>query len=1135
MHNVIPGGLPQLKKIVLLIFGLVACLASYTAIRAITATTSLRIDVSPIRNVIARSFVRTDDTTIGPSNAARTLSFAERVAYQRAIEEVYWRHRIWSKERTDSKPPLEAVMSKTQLENKVSDYLRKSQLLADYWQRPLTADQLQAEMDRMARHTKQPEILRELFAALSNDPFVIAECLARPVLAERLLTNWYAYDERMHGELKQRADAQLRMHNGIGQMNQTSGMYLEVDVLKGTSVPDEADRSAANGVKVNNAEWAETVQKLSATFGVRRHVADLQSADMSHSKAANSDYDSLPIGKLSSLQENETSYYVTAILSKTADHLKLATVAWLKEPLGSWVARAGNQVNTAITAPNGNYTLSPNSGSTGGCTEDTWTATSGPPDGRLGHTAVWTGSEMIVWGGFRDFFTPFNNGGRYNPSTDNWTTTSTNNAPAGRYGHTAVWTGSEMIVWGGNSGARLVNTGGRYNPDTDNWAGTSATNAPSARSNHTAVWTGSEMIVWGGSGNTNDLNTGGRYNPGTNSWTTTSTANSPTARNSHTAVWAGSEMIVWGGVGAFNYLNTGGKYNFATDSWTATSTSNAPTERYGHTAIWSGTAMIIWGGNNGGSPFKTGAKYFPGTNTWVATSVTNAPQARSYHTAVWTGHEMVVWGGSVVGSDTDTGGKYNPNANSWTATSTSNAPSARSGQTAVWSGTQMIVWGGSSNSSNIGSRYNPVTNSWLPTGMTPGRRSHHTAVWTGSEMIVWGGFSPSDGFLNTGGRYDPSTDSWMASSTINAPTGRYFHTAVWSGTEMIVWGGYSYDGVDHYWNTGGRYNPGTDSWLPTSTINVPDGRNGHTAVWTGTEMIVWGGYFYNNDVLNTGGKYNPGTNRWTTITGTNAPVERGSHGAVWTGSEMIVWGGAGARGYLNTGGKYNANTDTWTATNTLNAPSARTVHSPVWTGREMIVWGGFIFDGTGNEIYLNTGGRYDPNTNSWTATSTVNAPDGRTTHTAVWTGSEMIVWGGQASFDLGYYFNTGGRYDPGTDRWTATSTVKAPDGRYRHTAVWTGNEMIIWGGTLYSNTRTSTGGRYCAPPLVSQLGNISTRASVQTGDNVVIGGFIVQGAQTKRVIIRAIGPELGAPPYNIPNALADPTLELHDGTGALIA
>src|SRR6476660_345914 len=98
----------------------------------------------------------------------QTLSFAERVAYQHAIEDVYLRHRIWPKERPDPKPSLDAVMSQTQIEKKVEDYLRDSEMLEDYWQRPISAEQLQAEMDRMAEHTKQPEVLRELFAALGN-------------------------------------------------------------------------------------------------------------------------------------------------------------------------------------------------------------------------------------------------------------------------------------------------------------------------------------------------------------------------------------------------------------------------------------------------------------------------------------------------------------------------------------------------------------------------------------------------------------------------------------------------------------------------------------------------------------------------------------------------------------------------------------------------------------------------------------------------------------------------------------------------------------------------------------------------------------------------------------------------------
>jgi hypothetical protein len=74
-----------------------------------------------------------------------------------------------------------------------------------------------------------------------------------------------------------------------------------------------------------------------------------------------------------------------------------------------------------------------------------------------------------------------------------------------------------------------------------------------------------------------------------------------------------------------------------------------------------------------------------------------------------------------------------------------------------------------------------------------------------------------------------------------------------------------------------------------------------------------------------------------------------------------------------------------------------------------------------------------------------------------------------------------------------------------------------------------------SPNATSILGNISTRDFVQIGNNEMIGGFIVQGTGQKTVIVRAIGPELSAPPFNIPNALANPTLELHNGNGALIA
>ena len=219
--------------------------------------------------------------------------------------------------------------------------------------------------------------------------------------------------------------------------------------------------------------------------------------------------------------------------------------------------------SVCVTQPeNANYRLPATSSPSAGCIDDTWTSTSitNVPEARGEHTAVWTGAEMIVWGGATASGVA-NTGGRYNPATDTWTATSTTNAPDARYSHTEVWTGSEMIVWGGadNFGDN-VNTGGRYNPDTDGWTPTSTPNAPSARARHTAVWTGSEMIVWGGADSNGALNTGSRYNPSMDSWTATSTTNVPSARASHTTIWTGSEMmIVWGG-SYFTALDSGGRY-----------------------------------------------------------------------------------------------------------------------------------------------------------------------------------------------------------------------------------------------------------------------------------------------------------------------------------------------------------------------------------------------------------------------------------------------------------------------------------------------------------------------------------------------------------------------------------------------
>ena len=1063
---------------------------------------------------------------------ARELTFEDRVNAQKAIEQVLWNHRIWPKENPGVKPPLSAVMSDEAIRAKVEDYLRKSNALEKWWQRPITADQLQAELDRMAKNTRDPGMLQEMFKALGNDPGLIAETLARQTLADRLIHNWYASDARLHGEVKARAEAALSVCASVSCMKSMGGNYKETTwtldegradamgdgagaphdpaggsegVLRNqpagsadsaSSAISEGDTSVHRGSRAADAEATGGGQVDAMTGRADRAIcADEGGAGTAadaggervaaggscvEGAATRSKHDaevpldpdqwttqlgqlatelggvaeSLPVGQVSRLEETADAFLVTAVLSQDRTRIATATTVWPKRSFDAWWALEGTAIGSRVEEPTGSFSLPDLL--VAGCTNDTWSPTPyGLPDARYGHTAVWTGSEMIVWGGVTSGIAALSAGGRYNPSTDTWTPTSRGtDLPAGRNTHTAVWTGTEMIVWGGY-GSATYNTGGRYNPSADSWRPTSlGANVPTARNRHTAVWTGTEMIVWGGYDGANYLNTGGRYNPSTDSWKPTSLGtNVPAVRYQYTAVWTGTEMIVWGGYDSVNYLNTGGRYDPSADTWAATSTgANVPVARAGQSAVWTGTEMVVWGGYGSGTGYlNTGGRYNPSTNVWRSTSTgANVPSGRDQHTAAWTGMEMIVWGGYDGSAWFNTGGRYNPTSDTWAATSTgANVPSGRDQHTAVWSGTEMIVWGGTASSGffDSGGRYNPATDTWIatPNGLpVPTGRATHSAVWTGVEMIVWGGHSASSSALNTGGRYDPFADNWTPTSTgTDVPAARDQHTAVWTGTEMIVWGGYS--GL----NTGGRYNPSTNTWTATSTgTNVPAGRYLHTAVWTGTEMIVWGGY--NSSFLNTGGRYNPTTNSWTgTSTATNVPTARQYHVAVWSGTEMIVWGGYGG-GYLNTGGRYNPSTNSWAATSTgTNVPIARQWHSAVWSGTEMIVWGGY------NPSSLNTGGRYNPATNAWTATSTgTNVPAARSRHTAAWTGTEMIVWGGYTSQAL----DTGGRYNPSTDNWTATSTGEnVPSGRDNHSAVYTGTEMIVWGG----RPSTSTGGRYC--------------------------------------------------------------------------
>lgn len=322
--------------------------------------------------------------------------------------------------------------------------------------------------------------------------------------------------------------------------------------------------------------------------------------------------------------------------------------------------------------------------------------------------------------------------------------------------------------------------------------------------------------------------------------------------------------------------------------WLTTSTINAPGYPF-HTVVWTGSQMIVWGQSG------SGASYDPAANAWKSISQTGAPSGHTH--AVWTGSEMLIWN-----SKAGNGGRYDPATDAWRPISTMNAPSSRDNASVVWSGAEMIVWGGldpALTSLSDGASYDPLADTWRPvttTTLAVVGHSSHTAVWTGTEMIIWGG--GCCGFTTRGARYDPATNSWRQIALSNSPTNRTGHTAVWTGTQMIIWGGDKHVSGDSLTNSGARYDPSTNSWGPTTTVDSPSPRSGHTAIWTGSEMIVWGGVDTSGLAVSSGGRYNPVTDKWSPLDATGAPPARAGHTSVWTGSSMIVWGGSS----LNTGG-----------------------------------------------------------------------------------------------------------------------------------------------------------------------------------------------------------------------------------------
>jgi N-acetylneuraminic acid mutarotase len=312
-----------------------------------------------------------------------------------------------------------------------------------------------------------------------------------------------------------------------------------------------------------------------------------------------------------------------------------------------------------------------------------------------------------------------------------------------------------------------------------------------------------------------------------------------------------------------------------------------------------------------------------------------------------------------------------------------------------WTGREFVLWGGGRCSGDFcnsaiaepladGAAYDPAADRWRTIAPSPlGPRLRAMSTWTGRELLVWGGNAEREG-LGDGAAYDPEADRWrpLADSPLS---GRFGASSVWTGTEWFVWGGGAGgQQPDEVFGDGAAYDPAADRWRPLSPSPLA-ARTVGGGVWTGTEVIFWGGST-GEESRNDGAAYDPVADRWRLLA--DSPLQpRGTGTTVWTGREVVIWGGGDVRQSFDDGAAYDPAADRWRPL--AESPlQPRRAFARAWTGRELLVWGG----GPDNSlVFYGSGAAYDPAADRWRELPSWNARFGPS---SAWTGQELLVWGG---------------------------------------------------------------------------------------------------------------------------------------------
>lgn len=310
----------------------------------------------------------------------------------------------------------------------------------------------------------------------------------------------------------------------------------------------------------------------------------------------------------------------------------------------------------------------------------------------------------------------------------------------------------------------------------------------------------------------------------------------------------------------------------------------------------------------------------------------------------------------------------------------------RQGHIAVWTGTEVVYWGGDRpGRPPEGAAYDLRADGWRRLSRSPlTNRTGAGAVWTGREVLVYGGVN-GRGPQADGAAYDPATDRWRTIAAAPMP-GRVPLASAWTGSELLVVGARG-AGLIHGVADAAAYDPAADTWRPLG--GLPIRINEGAAVWTGTELIVYGTFLDRQrgvivpDDRARGAALDPVTGHWRELA--VAPLSGQSLAFVWTGSEAIAWD------HDRRAATFDTSADAWRALPDLPLE-----------GRDCLPRG-VAAASTVFATHCGQAAVLDGDRRTWrvveTPTTAVDAP--------VWTGEGLVQWlGPSGRSDDGTWFRT---------------------------------------------------------------------------------------------------------------------------------